>query len=84
MTNPRLCGHCGRGAFDCPIGAPGVDYCIEYRPAPCQAVQQSDQKVCNRCGLVWDMNDPDRPACLTNQQIGRAAIANARAALGDL
>lgn len=29
----------------------------------CRARQFSDQMVCNTCGLVWDMNDPERPAC---------------------
>lgn len=29
----------------------------------CQARQHSDQKICHKCGLVWDMNDPDPPAC---------------------
>ncbi|QDP67026.1 MAG: hypothetical protein Unbinned3138contig1000_68 [Prokaryotic dsDNA virus sp.] len=29
----------------------------------CQAVQVSDQMACRPCGLVWDMNDPEPPAC---------------------
>jgi len=29
----------------------------------CEARQMSDQMSCTRCGLVWDMNDPDRPEC---------------------
>lgn len=29
----------------------------------CKARQYSDQMVCHDCSLVWDMNDPDRPAC---------------------
>lgn len=29
----------------------------------CLARQESDQKVCHRCGLCWDMNDPDPPTC---------------------
>ena len=29
----------------------------------CQARQQSDQMYCAKCGLVWDMNDPDPPEC---------------------
>lgn len=35
----------------------------------CEAIQQSDQKVCNRCGLVWDMNDPDPPPCKTDAEL---------------
>ena len=29
----------------------------------CSARQHSDQMCCGRCGLAWDMNDPDPPAC---------------------
>lgn len=29
----------------------------------CKAMQMSDQKVCRACNLVWDMNDPEPPAC---------------------
>ena len=29
----------------------------------CQARQHSDQMICHKCGLVWDMNDPDPPVC---------------------
>lgn len=25
--------------------------------------QMSDQQSCTRCGKVWDMNDPEPPAC---------------------
>ena len=35
----------------------------------CKAYQMSDQKCCDRCGLVWDMNDPEPPTCLTDTQI---------------
>lgn len=35
----------------------------------CEAKQYSDQMFCDRCGLVWDMNDPDRPECVTDAQI---------------
>lgn len=31
----------------------------------CSALQMSDQMVCNKCGLRWDMNDPDPPTCRT-------------------
>lgn len=31
---------------------------------PCQARQTSDQMTCS-CGNVWDMNDPEPPACRT-------------------
>lgn len=29
----------------------------------CEARQYSDQMNCARCGLVWDVNDPDEPTC---------------------
>ena len=29
----------------------------------CEARQYSDQKVCHRCNLVWDMNDLEPPEC---------------------
>jgi len=29
----------------------------------CVAHQESDQKVCEKCGLVWDMNDSNPPFC---------------------
>jgi len=30
----------------------------------CQARQYSDQMHCAKCGLTWDVNDPDAPACV--------------------
>lgn len=35
---------------------------IDVMPA-CQATQHSDQMICTSCGLVWDTNDTDPPAC---------------------
>lgn len=29
----------------------------------CEARQYSDQMNCARCGLVWDVNDPEPPVC---------------------
>lgn len=29
----------------------------------CQARQHSDQMVCEKCSLAWDMNDPAPPSC---------------------
>lgn len=43
-------------------------------PEVCEAVQQSDQKVCTRCGFVWDMNDPDPPKCLSPYEVGKRHI----------
>lgn len=30
----------------------------------CEAHQVGDQMFCDRCGLVWDTNDPDTPMCI--------------------
>lgn len=32
----------------------------------CRARRESDQLVCCQCGLAWDVNDPDPPACREN------------------
>ena len=29
----------------------------------CQARQYSDQMCCGKCGLAWDVNDPEPPKC---------------------
>jgi len=36
---------------------------------PCKARQYSDEMHCGRCGLVWDVNDPEPPTCATDQQL---------------
>ena len=33
------------------------------RPHECQARQYGDQMICAACGLNWDTNDPEPPAC---------------------
>lgn len=47
----------------------------------CKARQYSDQMNCPRCGLVWDMNDPDPPPCglLAAQERNNNAAARALA-----
>ena len=34
----------------------------------CDARQVCDQMSCARCGYVWDVNDPEPPACKTDAQ----------------
>lgn len=34
----------------------------------CEARQYSDQMLCDRCGLQWDVNDPDPPCCAQVRQ----------------
>lgn len=29
----------------------------------CGSRRENDQLVCRQCGLAWDVNDPDPPAC---------------------
>jgi hypothetical protein len=44
----------------------------------CKAIRQGDQWVCGRCGLCWDIDDDDRPRCLTDaqlkQDVGKEAL----------
>ncbi len=35
----------------------------------CKAIRQGDQMCCGRCGLQWDIDDSDRPQCLTDDEI---------------
>ena len=35
----------------------------------CEARQVSDQMRCERCDLLWDINDIDPPECLTGQEL---------------
>lgn len=42
------------------------------RSRSCEARQYSDQMNCQRCGLVWDMNDEDPPECLTDRQLSES------------
>lgn len=38
----------------------------------CKARQHSDQMQCGKCGLAWDVNDPEPPACRPITQSGWA------------
>lgn len=42
----------------------------------CEARQYSDQMQCGRCGLAWDMNDPEPPEC--RRQVDRRAVPDRR------
>jgi len=41
---------------------------MSKRPG-CEARQYSDQMQCGRCGLAWDVNDPDEPDCLDETEL---------------
>lgn len=37
----------------------------------CRARRYNEQMICERCGLQWDVDDPEPPRCLTDGQIHR-------------
>lgn len=39
----------------------------DMRMSGCKAIQMSDQMVCNKCGVRWDVNDPEPPTCGVEQ-----------------
>ena len=41
----------------------------ESQPIECEAVQVSDQMRCERCNLLWDINDPEPPKCLNGHSL---------------
>lgn len=53
----------------------------------CKARQYSDQMQCGRCGLAWDVSDPEPPECLTDKELqrqrGREALDNMKRSLSD-
>lgn len=40
----------------------------------CTARQYSDQMICDRCALQWDMNDDDPPACLPEKPVAPTPV----------
>ncbi len=42
---------------------------IENQPVSCIAQQVSDQMRCERCNLLWDINDIDPPKCKTGHDL---------------
>lgn len=47
----------------------------------CVARRHGDQMHCARCGLQYDVNDPEPPRCLTTREFGQAALAEMKEAL---
>ena len=37
----------------------------------CKARREGDQMSCGQCGLQWDVDDQERPQCLTDKEIPR-------------
>jgi len=48
----------------------------------CRARVYGDQTICDKCGLTWDTNDPEPPACNPKDQ--RTKEARAIAAASEL
>ena len=48
---------------------------------PCEAVQVSDQMRCERCGVIYDVNDPDPPDCKPRVALVGTTSATVAAAL---
>lgn len=53
----------------------------------CKAVCRGDCMYCNRCHLSWDLNDPEPPECVTDEELkhrrGREALDKIKEALKD-
>ena len=41
----------------------------------CEARQHSDQMMCSRCGIAYDVNDPDPPQCPRTMEAARSSGA---------
>lgn len=50
----------------------------------CQSIQYSDQMQCGRCGYTYDVNDPDPPECVTDEELSDKKAIHARKAVRDL
>mgnify|MGYP003387861937 CR=1 FL=1 len=50
----------------------------------CRARQYSDEMVCHECGLLWDKNDPEPPACGKGAKETRCATPSAGATSPEL
>lgn len=55
----------------------------------CKARRYNDQMQCGRCGLAWDVNDPEPPPCRLEEQervrreTGRRALDNIKRILSN-
>ena len=46
---------------------------FNFKRSGCEAYQVSDQMRCERCNLLWDINDEDKPDCLTGHELFQRA-----------
>ncbi len=63
--NCETCGHWD-GALDTGLCSTCID---RYLPFQCEASRMNDQKFCQRCGVVWDIDDDDPPKCKTASEV---------------
>lgn len=51
----------------------------------CKARRYHDQTQCGRCGLAWDVNDPEPPRCPVDEhpETGRRWLAKIKLALPE-
>lgn len=49
----------------------------------CQAMQCNDQMICGKCGLQWDVNDPEPPGCDPNRAIGKRTFKELKVLLHE-
>jgi hypothetical protein len=49
------------------------------RKSNCEARQHSDQMICGRCGLSWDIGDPEPPKCKREHHSTAHPVPPARA-----
>lgn len=47
-------------------------------PRTCQAHRENDQMCCGRCGLQWDINDPEPPRCTDDLELIEQRRENGR------
>lgn len=61
-------------------GIPQPDSRVSLFPqlVRCDAMQHSDQMVCEKCGLAWDMNDSAPPTCATAAPVRKKRFARLR------
>ena len=41
------------------------------RPDMAGSIYLSDQMICHKCGLVWDISDPEPPECCLSNRLPR-------------
>lgn len=42
----------------------------------CEAIRYGDTTICGPCGMQWDTNDPEPPACRRTRPQGRRVVVD--------